>query len=59
MSAPFFLLYMNFWMAMGEGMTAKQGFSKGQLFSLASVYVVAGLAATVIGVFYWKIVGVL
>ena len=25
---------------MGEGMTAKQGFSKGQLFSLASVYVV-------------------
>ncbi|HEY1758065.1 MAG TPA: SLC13 family permease [Bryobacteraceae bacterium] len=58
MSAPFFLLYMNFWMAMGEGMTAKQGFSKGQLFSMATVYVVAGLAATIIGVFYWKIVGV-
>jgi anion transporter len=59
MSAPFFLLYMNFWMAMGEGMTAKQGFSKGQMFLLATVYVAAGLAATIIGVFYWKIVGVL
>jgi anion transporter len=59
LSAPFFLLYMNFWMAMGEGMTSKQGFSKAQLFSLSGVYVVSGLAATVIGVFYWKMIGVL
>jgi anion transporter len=59
MSAPFFLLYTNFWMAMAEGMTGKQGFSKGQLFYLGALYVVAGLVATVLGVFYWRIVGVL
>jgi hypothetical protein len=59
MSAPFLMMYMNFWMAMGEGMTAKQGFSKGQLFSLACVNVASALIATAVGVFYWKIVGVL
>ncbi len=59
MSAPFFLLYMNFWMAMGDGMTGKQGFSKGQLFYLGTLYVVAALIATVVGVFYWKIIGIL
>jgi anion transporter len=59
MSAPFLLMYMNFWMAMGEGMTAKQGFSKAQMFSLACVNVVSALLATAVGVFYWKMVGVL
>jgi anion transporter len=59
MSAPFLMVYMNFWMAMGEGMTAKQGFSKGQMFRLAWVNVAAGLAATAAGVLYWKAVGVL
>lgn len=59
MSAPFFLLYTNFWMAMAEGMTAKQGFSKGQLFYLASLYAVAAIVATVAGVFYWRIIGIL
>jgi hypothetical protein len=59
MSAPFLLIYMNFWMAMGEGMTAKQGFSKGQMFSLACVNVTSALIATAVGVLYWKMVGVL
>jgi hypothetical protein len=59
MSAPFFLMYTNFWMAMGEGMTGKQGYSKGQMFRLACVNAVAALLATAVGVFYWKIVGVL
>ena len=59
MSAPFLLIYMNFWMAMGEGMTGKQGFSKGQLYRLAFVNVLAGLVATAVGVAYWKLVGVL
>ena len=59
MSAPFLMVYMNFWMAMGEGMTAKQGFSKAQMFRLAWVNVAAGLAATAAGVLYWKAVGVL
>jgi anion transporter len=59
MSAPFLMLYMNFWMAMGEGMTGKQGFSKGQMFRLACVNVLSALAATAVGVLYWKTVGVL
>jgi hypothetical protein len=58
-SAPFWLLYMNFWMAMGDGMTLKQGFSKGQLFYLGSIYAVASLVALIVAVFYWRLIGVL
>jgi anion transporter len=58
-SAPFWLLYMNFWMAMGDGMTLKQGFSKGQLFYLGSIYAVASLVALIAAVFYWRLIGVL
>ena len=59
MSAPFLMTYTNFWIAMGEGMTGKQGFSKGQMFRLACVNVMAALVATAVGVVYWKIAGVL
>ncbi len=59
MSAPFLLMYTNFWMAMGEGMTGGQGYSTGQMFKLAVVNVFAGLAATAVGVAYWKIIGIL
>ena len=58
-SAPFWLLYMNFWMAMGDGMTLKQGFSKGQLFYLGSIYAVASIVALIAAVFYWRLIGVL
>jgi anion transporter len=58
-SAPFWLLYMNFWMAMGDGMTAKQGFSKGQLFYLGSLYAVASLVSMVAAVFYWRLIGIM
>ena len=58
-SAPFWLLYMNFWMAMGDGMTVKQGFGKGQLFYLATIYAVASIVALVAAVFYWRLIGVL
>jgi hypothetical protein len=46
-------------MAMADGMTGKQGFSKGQLFYLASLNVLAAIIATIVGVFYWRIIGVL
>ena len=58
-SAPFWLMYTNFWMAMGDGMTAKQGFSKGQLFFLGTIYAVSAILATVAAVFYWRMIGVL
>jgi anion transporter len=58
-SAPFWLLYMNFWMAMGDGMTLKQGFSKGQLFFLGTIYAGASIVALIAAVFYWRLIGVL
>lgn len=58
MSAPFLLVYTNFWMAMGEGITGKQGFSEGQMFRLACVNVMTALVATAFGVAYWKMTGV-
>lgn len=59
MSAPFWLTYENFWMAMADGMTQKQAFSKGQLSYIATLYAVAAIVATVVGVFYWKMIGIL
>lgn len=58
-SAPFWLLYTNFWMAMGDGMTGKQGFSRGHLFYLGTLYAVASLISMVAAVFYWRIIGVM
>ena len=57
MSAPFFIMYTNFWMAMADGMSGKQAFSKGQLFYIASLYALAAILATVAGVFYWRMIG--
>jgi di/tricarboxylate transporter len=58
-SAPFWMPYMNFWIAMGDGITAKQAWNRGQLFLLATVYGVAAIVATVVGVFYWRMIGAL
>jgi hypothetical protein len=49
---------MNFWMAMGDGITGKQAWDRGQLALIATVYAVAAIAATVVGVFYWRLIGV-
>lgn len=56
-SAPFWLPYTNFWIAMTEGITLRQGFSRGELFRLATVYAFAAIVAGVVGYFYWKIFG--
>lgn len=58
-SAPFWMPYMNFWIAMGDGITAKEGFTRGQVFRLANIYAVAAILTAVVGVFYWRIIGVL
>jgi di/tricarboxylate transporter len=57
-SAPFWMPYMNFWMAMGDGITGKQAWDRSQLALIATVYGVAAIAATVVGVFYWRMIGV-
>ncbi len=56
---PFWAGYQNFWVAMGEGITAGQAFSSRQRVLLASVYAVAVLVALVLAAGYWRLVGVL
>jgi anion transporter len=58
-SAPFWMPYMNFWMAMGEGITGKQAFSRTQLFRIANIYAVSAILACIAGVFYWRMIGLL
>jgi anion transporter len=58
-SAPFFLPYTNFWIAMTEGITAKQAFSRGELFRLACIYAVSAIIAGVVAIFYWRMIGIL
>jgi anion transporter len=58
-SAPLWMPYMNFWIAMGDGITAKQGWTRGQLFLMGTVYAAAAIVATVVGVFYWRMIGVM
>jgi sodium-dependent dicarboxylate transporter 2/3/5 len=58
-SAPFWMPYMNFWIAMGDGIAAKQAWNRGQLFLIATVYAISAIVATVVGVFYWRLIGVM
>jgi di/tricarboxylate transporter len=57
-SAPFWLTYMNFWIAMGDSITQKQGFSRMQMFNVATIYAVSAILACIAGVFYWRMIGV-
>ena len=57
-SAPFWLTYMNFWIAMGDSITQKQGFSRMQMFNVATIYAVSAMVALIAGVFYWRMIGV-
>ena len=57
-SAPFWMTYMNFWIAMGDSITQKQAFSKMQLFNVANIYAVTAILALIAGVFYWHLIGV-
>jgi anion transporter len=56
-SAPFWLPYTNFWIAMTEGITQKQGFNRGELFRLATIYAFSATLAGVVGYFYWRMIG--
>jgi sodium-dependent dicarboxylate transporter 2/3/5 len=58
-SAPFWLPYTNFWIAMTEGITLRQGFDRAQVFRIATIYAFAAIVAGVVGYFYWKMIGVL
>jgi anion transporter len=58
-SAPFWMPYMNFWMAMGDSITGKQGFSRTQLFNVANIYAISAIISCIAGVFYWRMIGLL
>ena len=58
-SAPFWVSYQNFWLAMGEGLTGNQGFTARERVRLANAYAVLTLVALAVGVGYWKLIGVL
>lgn len=56
-SAPFFLSYQNFWIAMSEGLTGGKAYDGRQRMIAASTYAVIVLAVLVLSVLYWKMIG--
>jgi len=58
-AAPFWANYENFWMAMGDGITAGQGFTSGQRVKLANVYAVCVVVTLVVSVGFWRVIGAL
>jgi len=56
-SAPFFLSYQNFWIAMAEGLTGGKAFSGRHRMVAATTYVVIVIAVLVLSVIYWKLIG--
>ncbi|MGA3011757.1 MAG: hypothetical protein ABSD72_15980, partial [Terracidiphilus sp.] len=58
-SAPFWLSYQNFWLAMGEAVTANQAFTARERVRLATVYGVLALGTVAVSVPYWKLIGLI
>jgi di/tricarboxylate transporter len=56
-SAPFFMSYQNFWIAMSEGLTGGKAFTGKQRMIGATTYAVVVLAVLVVSVIYWKLIG--
>jgi di/tricarboxylate transporter len=56
-SAPFFMSYQNFWIAMSEGMTGGKAYDGKQRVIAASTYAVVVLAVLVLSVLYWRLIG--
>jgi di/tricarboxylate transporter len=56
-SAPFFLSYQNFWIAMSEGLTGGKAYTGKQRLTAATTYAVVVLVVLVLSVVYWKLIG--
>jgi DASS family divalent anion:Na+ symporter len=56
-SAPFFLSYQNFWIAMSEGITGGKAYSGKHRLIAASTYAVIVLVVLMLSVVYWKVIG--
>src|ERR1700691_329450 len=58
-SVPFWMLYQNFWLAMGDGLTGSEAFTPGQRIRLANTYAVAVLITLALSAGYWKLIGII
>ena len=56
-SAPFFMSYQNFWIAMSEGLTGCKAYDGKQRIVAASAYSVIVLVVLVLSVIYWRLIG--
>jgi anion transporter len=56
-SAPFFMSYQNFWIAMSEGLTGGKAYDGKQRVAAAAAYTVVVLAVLILSVIYWKVIG--
>jgi di/tricarboxylate transporter len=57
--APFWAIYQNIWVAMGDGITEGQAFNTSQRIRIANIYALVVLLALAISVGYWKLIKVL
>jgi DASS family divalent anion:Na+ symporter len=58
-SVPFWAIYQNIWVAMGDGITSGEAFDTRQRLRLASGYAILTLITLCFAVAYWKLIGVL
>jgi len=58
-SVPFWMLYQNFWLAMGDGLTSGEAFTPGHRVRLANTYAVAVLITLALAAGYWKLIGII
>jgi di/tricarboxylate transporter len=56
-SAPFFMSYQNFWIAMSEGLTGGKAYEGKHRVIAAATYTVVVLVVLVLSVLYWKLIG--
>ena len=58
-SVPFWAIYQNIWVAMGEGITEGMAFNAAERVKLANLYAILTLLTVAVSTGYWKLIGAL